>query len=210
MLKEKMKLFLGLLLFVLLSSCSFSPAFLSYPQEPSVFLLKIGVDDNYVKYCTGTLFTENTLLTAAHCLVEVEQIDVINKKNLKVNEGIYYTYHPKYVQGESDYDIGLIRLKNPIPSNTVRLGHGLFKQRTLIKGFPGGEYLSVRDCEINRLRNKTYLVNGGIEGGMSGGPLYNVENNELLGIIVFEWTNLNGGGIVRLDAELQQWIQENL
>ena len=72
-------------------------------------------------YCTGTLITPDTVVTAAHCLVDAESNDLYFVMNsAQDNTGVQlavasFKMHPKYDHKTNNYDIGLIKLASKAP-----------------------------------------------------------------------------------------------
>ncbi|KAJ2950423.1 hypothetical protein O0L34_g8665 [Tuta absoluta] len=81
--------------------------------------------------CGGSIINRYYILTAAHCLADIEKAYIRAGSTEANSGGTMYTstdlrQHPLYNSGTSDYDAGLIRLSEPIQINntntkTVRL-----------------------------------------------------------------------------------------
>uniref|UniRef100_A0A7M4FGJ6 coagulation factor Xa n=1 Tax=Crocodylus porosus TaxID=8502 RepID=A0A7M4FGJ6_CROPO len=72
-------------------------------------------------FCGGTIFNEKHILTAAHCINQSKSIEVVVGKCLKKEEVTEATYrvekifvHSKFVPATYDYDIAILKLKEPI------------------------------------------------------------------------------------------------
>ncbi|KAH8313404.1 hypothetical protein KR067_005432, partial [Drosophila pandora] len=102
---------------------------------PWMALLKYDIDDPRPFRCSGSLITENHILTAAHCIVQQPDViavrmgehDLETERDCAVLGGTkvvcqeYEDYevedirvHPNYVHGQINYDIAVIKVKGII------------------------------------------------------------------------------------------------
>uniref|UniRef100_A0A7M4FGA1 coagulation factor Xa n=1 Tax=Crocodylus porosus TaxID=8502 RepID=A0A7M4FGA1_CROPO len=73
-------------------------------------------------FCGGTIFNEKHILTAAHCINQSKSIEVVvgklDRKKEEVTEATYRVekifVHSKFVPATYDYDIAILKLKEPI------------------------------------------------------------------------------------------------
>ncbi|XP_037581643.2 chymotrypsin-like elastase family member 2A [Dermacentor silvarum] len=96
--------------------------YITKSQVPWVIFLS-RVYHGYLRYCTGTIITNNVIATAAHCVES--RGETILKMHVYYNTSIPKggtcvtvergIIHEKYVRPEHGYDIALIQLVKPIP-----------------------------------------------------------------------------------------------
>ncbi|WP_347358262.1 trypsin-like serine protease [Bdellovibrio sp.] len=75
-----------------------------------------------VAQCTGSAISSRLILTAAHCIIQRE--DATHRVDIKNSEGQNITYkaaqvavHPKYLEGDKNYDVALALLDTDLPSD---------------------------------------------------------------------------------------------
>jgi secreted trypsin-like serine protease len=85
-----------------------------YPWQVRIYST---VDDN-VGFCGGSVIAPQWVLTAAHCLLDTQKVVVgfgsIDRTKMTKIESDKIIVHPDYIKGEKA-DLGLIKLKTPIP-----------------------------------------------------------------------------------------------
>ena len=86
--------------------------------KPFVALL----DQNGEVYCSGAVIEDKFILTAAHCLVDhVPLVARFNDESPDMNlRDATYIFPPQYVDGDVNYDVGLIETKRKIPDSAGR------------------------------------------------------------------------------------------
>jgi len=86
--------------------------------KPFVALL----DQNGEVYCSGAVIEDKFILTAAHCLVDrVPLVARFNDESPDMNlSAAMYIVPPQYVDGDVNYDVGLIETKRKIPDSAGR------------------------------------------------------------------------------------------
>ncbi|CAH2092293.1 unnamed protein product [Euphydryas editha] len=87
----------------------------SFPYQ-ALLIIEKGED---FQQCGGSILNEYTILTAAHCLMDIAMVYVRTGSSdasyggaLSVSTN--FTIHPKYNQKTYDYDVGIVKLSNPI------------------------------------------------------------------------------------------------
>ncbi|UXR64247.1 trypsin-like serine protease [Bdellovibrio bacteriovorus] len=75
-----------------------------------------------VSQCTGSAISTRLILTAAHCIIQRE--DASHRVDIKNGEGQSITYkaakvavHPKYLEGDKNYDVALAYLEADLPAD---------------------------------------------------------------------------------------------
>ena len=86
--------------------------------KPFVALL----DQNGEVYCSGAVIEDKFILTAAHCLVDrVPLVARFNDESPDMNlSAAMYIVPPQYVDGDDNYDVGLIETERKIPDSAGR------------------------------------------------------------------------------------------
>jgi V8-like Glu-specific endopeptidase len=159
-----------------LSLCSFAVDFRPFNSTFSLSVTKAG---GQVFVCSSVAIGPTTLLTAAHCLDDAQNISVSDHQFER--EAMNWDVHPEYDKEESNYhaDIGIITLFSPLPSylnypptgrpkedsSLVRIGFGGREGNNLRTYISG---INVLDKRENTLILKDKL---GVPGD-SGGPLF--------------------------------------
>lgn len=94
----------------------------SDPIAQSTVRLVIQISDNEITYCTGSIFAENLILTAAHCLSpDWKSIDIVFAGKPESRQGDRVWIHPKYgVTGVAEhYDLALVHFLGVLPPGAV-------------------------------------------------------------------------------------------
>ena len=192
--------------------------------------------DGTRSFCTATLISERTLLTAAHCLAQ-DTIFASNQADVKgwpadsipvVDKRI----HPKWQGGDPAWDVGLLLLEsspgvkpkgwNRVPLSMIRVPEvraiGFGETHTNGSGVRTEAMVRVTSLSAN-------ILHIGSAGGAStcfgdsGGPSMHIDTGEgadgverVVGVHVFSNTTAcNGGGDVRVDAIadfIDQWTRD--
>ncbi|MNJ92579.1 Trypsin precursor [compost metagenome] len=167
--------------------------------------------------CTGTAIRNDVILTAAHCVEGINRdkyyaifsTDITCESGFRLSEASIpvkdVVKHPKYtgrfiVASDVKYDVALVKLKSPIPSNYKVMkmydGKSQFSDRVQFAGYgvTGEETYGKESSgflrEISKSYNRSVQVQGeqilvdqsdsrGICTGDSGGPLFVDVNGEL-------------------------------
>lgn len=98
------------------------------PLLKRVVLIHVALGPDFFRTCTATPISRTVLLTAAHCLTDATEVKAFFGSSASAPADFDYFFqsdntadkiisHEKYKPTEprSSYDIGLIKLKNPIP-----------------------------------------------------------------------------------------------
>lgn len=185
-------------------------------------------------FCTATLIGERTLLTAAHCLDDSPTVfSASNQADVKGWPGDAITIvdkrsHPKWAQGNTNYDVGLVLLESapnvqPKRWNRVPL---VMPQLPEVRAIGFGEtHLNGSGVRyqamlpVTSLTSSTlYLGNGTGAStcfGDSGGPSMHRAKDGVERIVgVHSFANsaaCNGGGDIRVDAIadfIDEWTRD--
>ncbi|MBK7857389.1 MAG: S1 family peptidase [Archangiaceae bacterium] len=201
--------------------------------DAQVFALGSG---NSGMFCTATLISERTLLTAAHCVEAVSgTITVSNQTDVRGWPGdaiavVDRRVHPRWVGGDTSYDVGLLLLasapsvtpkawnraplKMPQLSTVRALGYG----ETHLDG-SGVRYEA--PMRVSSLTSTTVYLGDGRDAGAatcfgdSGGPSMFTDLDAVERVVgVHSFANsaeCNGGGDLRVDAVadfIDQWTRD--
>ncbi len=143
--------------------------------------------------CTGTLIRNDLVLTAAHCLGQ--RLDAIDPAAVTFRTGAYpgtvavtrvgaeAVVHPLY-DGETtsfdrrvSYDIGLLRLAEPVPPEAatplVLSGDPTTAERIILASWRGGvgQRARERTCAVISAEERRLSIGCDVRGGESGAPL---------------------------------------
>jgi len=94
--------------------------------------------DDEIGFCGGSIIDKDWILTAAHCLVETDNVvvgfgDVDRTKTTKIESDKIFV-HPDYLDGKKA-DIALVKLSKPIPdAPVVRFAEGRASENLLPAG----------------------------------------------------------------------------
>ena len=111
------------------------------PAEPGEYPWQVRLYetmDDEIGFCGGSIIDKDWILTAAHCLVETDNVvvgfgDVDRTKTTKIESDTIFV-HPDYLDGKKA-DIALVKLSKPIPdAPTVPLDEGRATQSLLQAG----------------------------------------------------------------------------
>lgn len=168
----------------------------------AIGVLQLNFDNGNTYHGTGALINSTTILTCAHNLTDrgqgvVPRVSSINffpaynqqpfpvTNNCQVNQGCYRASCAfaalRYKGGEQDWDIGLIKLAQPIQRDfyfvpVITRDQSLVDQDLDITGYPGdknGEMWTDSDEVANiDIALNTLLFVVDTEAGSSGSPVY--------------------------------------
>lgn len=161
-------------------------------DNPTVLLLL----NNGEGACSGTIITRTSVITAAHCIVGVQSIDVLHN----AIESVQHAYfHNQYRGGVGPYDLAIVKVSteftdaanfSPLPLNVYEdipfgqvasiFGYGLDPIGAPSIDFPKAGFVEVLGVEGNGMIRTGIVDSFGLPGD-SGGPL--VLNNSLLGVL---------------------------
>ncbi len=185
-------------------------------------------------FCTSTLIGERTLLTAAHCLEPGTSMSASNQGDVKgwpadAIPVVDVRVHPRWAQGDRDYDVGLLLLKStpavtpkawnrvPLMMEQVPRVRAVGFGETHTTGGSGVRYEVMLDVTS---MSSTTLYLGSSNGGStcfgdSGGPSMHLGPDSVervVGVHSFATSAAcNGGGDIRVDLIadfIDQWTRD--
>ncbi len=153
--------------------------------------------------CTGTPIKEDVILTAAHCVQNAVKVkvafglNIVDVQNNPVIQASSFKFNTDYDENHDQYDLALVRLPRPIPSNysvskiydgtqeitseTVTLaGYGITSSNGNDAGILRITTKSLKNITVQRdsilITQQSY---NGVCSGDSGGPLFVQVGSEL-------------------------------
>lgn len=164
--------------------------------------------------CSAVIVDNNTALTAGHCSVESipgTAFVQMMTSNVKLEQGSSLTLaRVVYVDGTRDFAIILGDFKEFTKAKT-NFGNALFKltQEYTSCGYPFGQDEPM--CvNLGHPRSNDALIfnfNQAIMPGMSGGPVFDNETGELVGLNTYLYPAVMGGGSgFTLLLGLDRWL----
>ncbi|MBR4587141.1 MAG: trypsin-like peptidase domain-containing protein [Lachnospiraceae bacterium] len=196
----------------------FSPP-TSSPYSSVVYLRAFFDTDNdgisdIIKEGSGFLVSKKVMVTAAHCMIPQDTssenlLELRIYLNLDSSTLIGKTYvHPKTWTWSTNwhnpslswkYDYCVVELwddvTKPFYFNCVGSSNAYTPQYVNVSGYPGDHSYYQMSCfgQMTYTDYYTCEFNNDIIGGMSGGPIYNINN--CLGIITYESSTYNQGNL---------------
>ncbi|OJW52824.1 MAG: hypothetical protein BGO67_00640 [Alphaproteobacteria bacterium 41-28] len=220
---------------------------MSYPWNVHGFIFSRFPGDVF-KRGTGTLVGKRSVITAAHCLYLKEKTahgykytpakETYFFSGLKGKESLYSSkvlkelVHPKYLQNDSLYDYGLVKLEDNIGAKTgyasliVAEDAELDDQTVNVTGYPG--YVGAFRHLIRKDTFIMYTSSGQIKfvdkhmiryhidtsGGQSGSGVWALNKEDIVeccGVHIMG-SKLEGNGAIRINDEnfetIQNWLKK--
>lgn len=203
--------------------------------------LRITANDGTRHTGTAWFISPRTLVTAGHCLFVVNpdrpvhgmvrSVRVMPARRGEIDEDDSLfgwaevdredlVVHPRWEQGDLDFDYGAIKLREPLPGlesvndkfNYAHFGdQDLQQSMPTLSGYPDGVPEGTQWFEINRIMQVTshrlfYTMN--TEQGQSGSPVFFQDGNENIACAIHNFgdESLNSG--VRINAEVVEQLNE--
>lgn len=197
-----------LLIFIALTACVHGAQnTLDRAPEPADVYV-IALNDGIIEQkCTGFLYSQNKIVTAAHCTIGMTRARVFNEDGSDGPKVVKIISHPdfqKYSQYGDDIAVLIIEpQKNPSFSLVDRFGRG--DLHTV--GYPGGNFKARSNLDVIVSDDNLIMVNGFIMLGMSGSPVF-TDNAKIVGVVSFIMPGTEKAGVTHLTDERRGWINE--
>lgn len=183
--------------------------------------------------CTGTFISEDTLLTAGHCVFNKDRkkavsVDIFPGKNGKENS--IFTYKtstfliPKQYEKNRDtnYDIALVKLNtvrndiNDILINRIKYEKKYLDKNIELIGYASDKQEEYGDIQwkssgkvITQFKNKfSYELDSA--GGQSGAPIFDKKDNSIIGVHTSGNSTTKLNYATQINIKIYNWISENL
>ncbi len=184
---------------------------------------------------TGFLVSPDTLLTAGHCIYDLDYgfgqartITAVFDNQTENNADHVYTAKEVFVpsgyinsdDGDTDYDFGLIRLHEPVEdtSRVVRVSTfdaGISRQNLLLAGFPYSNSVPVEEQKMLEARGITDHIIGrrtlmhyiDSASGQSGSPMLDSKNN-VVAIHTFARSSEEINGGTAIDSYVLAYVHQ--
>lgn len=165
---------------------------LSQEKIPWLGRVVIKDDENDTNWCTGTLISSNTILTAKHCLNKgLPKYFCYQDRGLECSKKIEIEAAVNYDGDNTDADFVFLKLKSQIDlKNFPRLkllsDSDLKEKDIYVLGYHnsnmnnGGEWPLMQKCKFTEtLSNEEQKTNCYTRPGSSGGPIIIIENDQI-------------------------------
>lgn len=171
--------------------------------------------------CTGFMISQDALATAGHCVYNSSKGGWVS--NVKVNasrkgstypfgtyNGTYFHTSQNYINGDSDFDYGVIEVSSDLGKKTGYFGFtwqsSSYNGSTVtVTGYPGEKIPGQWTMSGTVYATSTYLLSYNVDttGGQSGAPVYK-NGNIAVAIHIEAGSAANNGR--RITESLYNWL----